>query len=203
MPTMLPLLPISLLLLWSPITQAGIFDDIGCAWDKAVTGGNCLIQFNVDMARYPGEGRCCILAKFVFCASQSSPGCPMDPEQLVQRLGQSLRGCEETMISSFECLYFFYPVVVTFIALFLTTLTCLCCIQCCKGKSSSGNRRNVNQRQPAQVYAMRQEPYNPSVVYQETSRPLVYVAPSAPTVTSGVNSQSLLPPSYEEVLRKY
>ena len=189
-----------LLLLFLTGASAGPFNDIGCAIN-VFNQGNCFNEYQRDASRYIGEGECCIFAKYQFCLARES-SCELDIESIVQGLGSHESGCSDATFTSLECLYYFYPVAVVFVGLFIAIFTCLCCLRlCCFSKKNPGSRQTV--------FTMRQDAYNNShglrgAVYQETTRPLVYVAPSAPILTSGVEAHALIPPpSYEEIHAKY
>ena len=191
-----------LLLLFLTGASAGPFDDFGCAIDGVFSRGSCFLEYQRDVSRNTGEGGCCILAKYQLCLARESTSCELDIESIAQRLGSRLSGCSDTTFTSVECLYYFYPIAVIFVGLFIVIFTCLCCL-----RLFCSSQKNPRSRQT--VFTMRQDAYNNShglrgAVYQETTRPLVYVAPSAPILTSGVEAHALIPPpSYEEIHAKY
>lgn len=203
----LPLITLTTwLLLNFPATSAGPLSEIDCLVDGARSQGSCFLDYQRDMNRDSDSNKCCILVKYQYCLSQESTSCELDLESMMRSLGSSVSGCDEASLSSFDCLYYFYPVPVIFSLFFLGTFISLCLFQCCR----SGQRKN----QASNVFMMRQDnrgfrpPRDPETVYQETVRPLNVPAPSAPILTSSVDAQPFLPyndppPSYAEIQQKY
>lgn len=212
----------SLLLILMSLTErasSDLLDDLACGFNDLMGGGgSCIQEARSDFGRKQSEvNGCCILAKLQVCLTQQAPRCStINLRDLGTRFGRRITDCEETSFVSYECLYYFYPTVITFVTMFLVIFTCLCVIHCCRSRRRTmRTRRGVNNPilpQTQQVFTMRQEPFNPNlitnagVVYQETTRPLVYVAPSAPVLSSDAHHALLNdgpPPSYEESRRKY